>query len=335
MRLKTWLIVAALAALSISAGAETIHLKNGKSVEGRILSREADRIWLDTEAGRIPILLDRIVVATSGMLPEAHEAFDAGENERALALAQIIVFWDPENDEANHLIKLSKNQITLAHKGRELTEREQEAELMFRTLSTRLENIEVSDMDPSGEETELLEVESELKEAALKYTDTSHGEPFEALLEEASTRTLDAHRRKLESDALHQAELDLEAQRMRAEAIGIRDFFAPVATLNNGGKPLDIDLLMVPGGIMMFDFYADWCGPCKVLDPKLRSIAEAEENVYLRRINILDWEKPIARQYDLRSIPSVWVYDGEGALVGSKLNRFESIEEAVRRAGEP
>jgi thiol-disulfide isomerase/thioredoxin len=108
-----------------------------------------------------------------------------------------------------------------------------------------------------------------------------------------------------------------------------------VATLTNGGKTLDLEILMVPDGIMIFDFYADWCAPCKELDPLLQTLAKNDEDVYLRRINILDFEKPIARQYDLKAIPSVWVYDGARELVESRLHWIDGVEAAVQRARQP
>jgi thioredoxin 1 len=330
-----WLKIVAVAMMPISAGAETVHLKNGKSLEGRILSREADRIWLDTDAGRIPVLLDRVEVVTPETLPEARAAFKAGENQRALRLAQIIVFWAPENEEAGELAKLSLSQIALAAKGRELSAREREAGRVLEAMAARLEAIEPSDTDPATEEEALLEIESELKQTALEYGDTPLQESFDALTERASERTLNAHERKLRKEAFEKTERQLETQRMRAEAIGIRDFFAPVATLTNGGKTLDLEILMVPDGIMIFDFYADWCAPCKELDPLLQTLAKNDEDVYLRRINILDFEKPIARQYDLKAIPSVWVYDGTGELIESRIHWIDGVEAAVQRARQP
>ncbi len=52
---------------------------------------------------------------------------------------------------------------------------------------------------------------------------------------------------------------------------------------------------------VLVDFYADWCGPCRMLAPVMDKIGE-EYNVY--KINIDD-EEELAKQYGIMSIPCV------------------------------
>jgi thiol-disulfide isomerase/thioredoxin len=85
----------------------------------------------------------------------------------------------------------------------------------------------------------------------------------------------------------------------------------------------------VAGGVTIFDFYADWCGPCKQLAPQLEKLAQSTPNVYLRKIDIKDWESPVAKQYGLHSIPSVWIYDTNGRLAQKNLNGFNTIKAGV------
>ena len=60
-------------------------------------------------------------------------------------------------------------------------------------------------------------------------------------------------------------------------------------------------------GYTLVDFYADWCGPCKMLGPVMDSITECP--VY--KINVDD-EGEIAQQYGIMSIPCVIAFqDGK------------------------
>ncbi|MDR1236215.1 MAG: thioredoxin [Holosporaceae bacterium] len=54
------------------------------------------------------------------------------------------------------------------------------------------------------------------------------------------------------------------------------------------------------------DFYADWCGPCRVITPFLEEI-QAEKGVEIVKVNI-DESPDIASQYDVMSIPTLAIF---------------------------
>ena len=59
------------------------------------------------------------------------------------------------------------------------------------------------------------------------------------------------------------------------------------------------------------DFYADWCGPCKMLAPIVEEVASEHEDLKVVRINI-DNEESIAMDYQIMSIPTlVLIKDGK------------------------
>ena len=65
---------------------------------------------------------------------------------------------------------------------------------------------------------------------------------------------------------------------------------------------------------VLVDFYADWCGPCKMMAPVIDEIAEEKADVKVGKLNI-DEQMEIARQYRVMSIPTFIVFKN-GEVVG-------------------
>lgn len=57
---------------------------------------------------------------------------------------------------------------------------------------------------------------------------------------------------------------------------------------------------------VLIDFYADWCGPCKMLSPIIEETAREIENIKFVKINV-DEATQIAIDYDVMSIPTLVV----------------------------
>jgi thioredoxin 1 len=71
---------------------------------------------------------------------------------------------------------------------------------------------------------------------------------------------------------------------------------------------------------MVVDFWAEWCGPCKMIAPVLDEIAKENPGIKIGKINI-DENLELARRFEVMSIPTLIVFkDGEPALriVGAK-----------------
>lgn len=59
---------------------------------------------------------------------------------------------------------------------------------------------------------------------------------------------------------------------------------------------------------VIVDFYADWCGPCKMLSPVLDKI-EKEEDIVVARVDV-DKNQSLAQKHGVRSIPTVKLFKG-------------------------
>ena len=64
---------------------------------------------------------------------------------------------------------------------------------------------------------------------------------------------------------------------------------------------------------VLVDFYADWCGPCQMMAPVLKEVAQ-EMNGKLKIIKVdVDKNQPIAQRFGVRSIPTLILFEN-GAL---------------------
>ena len=85
------------------------------------------------------------------------------------------------------------------------------------------------------------------------------------------------------------------------------------ATFDENVKGSDVPVLV--------DFWAEWCGPCKMITPVLEEIAtEQEGKVRIAKLNIDD-NLDVTRRFDVMSIPTLILFkDGEPAarLIGAK-----------------
>ena len=58
---------------------------------------------------------------------------------------------------------------------------------------------------------------------------------------------------------------------------------------------------------VIIDFYADWCGPCKMMSPIIDNIAEENSNIKVGKVNV-DEAGELAIKYNIMSIPTIIVF---------------------------
>jgi thioredoxin 1 len=101
-----------------------------------------------------------------------------------------------------------------------------------------------------------------------------------------------------------------------------------------GEKDFDLNT-----GVVIVDFYADWCGPCKMIAPQLAKINEDYPELTILKVNI-DELPALANKYGVTNIPTIDIYE-QGAKKTRKvgflpadrlLGEIESITTFKRRA---
>lgn len=87
--------------------------------------------------------------------------------------------------------------------------------------------------------------------------------------------------------------------------------------------------------ILLVDFWAPWCAPCKMVAPVLNEIAETENDITIGKVNV-DHNQDLAKRYKVRNIPTMVIFsNGEevGRIVGVKTKKaiLSEVRAAVSR----
>ena len=69
------------------------------------------------------------------------------------------------------------------------------------------------------------------------------------------------------------------------------------------------------------DFFADWCGPCKIMSPIIDEISEEKSNVTVVKVNV-DESPDLASKYQILSIPAICIFKN-----GELVKKFVGVTE--------
>lgn len=94
----------------------------------------------------------------------------------------------------------------------------------------------------------------------------------------------------------------------------------------------------VDSGLVLVDFYADWCGPCKMVAPQLDRISETQPDITILKVDV-DAFPMLSNKYDVTNIPSLDIYENGvkkarkvGFLPADKLlSEIESVTTFTRK----
>ena len=90
---------------------------------------------------------------------------------------------------------------------------------------------------------------------------------------------------------------------------------------------------------IVLDFWASWCGPCKMMDPIFREAAVERSDVVFGKVNV-DEEPKLAQKYEIRAIPTLLVIvDGKVVKTSVGLLKKEALlqllDEVVKKKPQP
>ena len=80
---------------------------------------------------------------------------------------------------------------------------------------------------------------------------------------------------------------------------------------------------------VVVDFWADWCGPCKVLLPVIEEFANAHQEVKVCKVNV-DEEEELASKFEIMSIPTLMVFkEGKITNRATGVKTVQQIEDML------
>ena len=101
------------------------------------------------------------------------------------------------------------------------------------------------------------------------------------------------------------------------------------------GSAVELRDHLVMGKVTVVDFFAEWCGPCRKIDELMEDVLLHNPDVAFRKVNIVDWDSPAAKQHlaNAANIPYVMVFTPSGRLLTeiSGVKRDE-LRKAIREA---
>jgi len=89
-------------------------------------------------------------------------------------------------------------------------------------------------------------------------------------------------------------------------------------------------ILANPNTKVLVDFYADWCGPCKMMAPILETVANENPDQVILEVNVDEQEELMSR-YKIMSIPTLIVFEnGEIVKKAIGLQPKNQLEELIK-----
>ena len=85
-------------------------------------------------------------------------------------------------------------------------------------------------------------------------------------------------------------------------------------------------------GLVFVDFYAEWCGPCKMTEPIIEDLSKEMSDISFTKVDV-DQDGELAQQYNVSSIPTFVMFK-DGQVVGQAIGAMgkEGFEDMIAKA---
>lgn len=90
---------------------------------------------------------------------------------------------------------------------------------------------------------------------------------------------------------------------------------ADILKISAAGEDVpELEAHAAAGKVTLFDFYADWCAPCRKVDAHVFALMQKRDDIAIRKLNIISWDTPLAKRYltKVESLPYVIVFGKDG-----------------------
>ncbi|HET8647852.1 MAG TPA: cation transporter [Vicinamibacteria bacterium] len=109
---------------------------------------------------------------------------------------------------------------------------------------------------------------------------------------------------------------------------------ADVELLSPDGRAVgSLERQRVAGKHTVFDVYADWCGPCRLVDARLRELVGQRSDIAVRRLNVVDFDSPLASELGpgFVALPYLIVFSPSGKRTDIEGADFARLDRALAK----